>query len=451
MTATVLVVDDLESNVKLLEARLLAEYYTVLTANNGQKALDLLKTHKIDIILLDVMMPGIDGFTICKMIKQNPETTHIPVVMVTALSDIESRIKGLESGADEFLTKPIDDTALMARVKSLSRMKTVIDELMLRNKINAELGGTVVDLKDNFSDSKILLVDDDIIQAKNIKNYLLELTQQVRVVSNITDIDMIGAFVPDLIIISSQIDFEDPLRIAVLLRSRPIFRQCVLMMLAAEEDTIIVIKGMELGINDYFIYPVDKSELYARIKTQLRRKIFQDNLREELEQSVNLSTKDGLTGVFNRRYFDIHIEQMIHKAKGSSHPLCIMMIDIDHFKMVNDTYGHQSGDSVLKDFTQILKSSFRITDLISRYGGEEFTVLLNDTTLSDCIKLAEKIRALIESTNFIITNEEISLKKTVSIGVSEYKTEETSADFISKADKALYKAKETGRNKVVVG
>lgn len=451
MTATVLVVDDLEPNVKLLEARLLGEYYTVLTANSGQKALDILKQNKVDIVLLDVMMPEMDGFTTCKMIKKDPETTHIPVVMVTAMSDIESRIKGLEAGADEFLTKPIDDVALMARVRSLSRMKTVIDELRLRNQTNAELGGTVIDLKDTFTDSKILLIDDDIIQAKNIKNYLSGLTEQVKVISKIADLDTLGSFLPDLIIISCQVDFEDPLRIGVLLRSKPIFKNCVLMMLAEEENTPIVIKGMELGINDYFIYPVDKSELHARIKTQLRRKIFQDNLREELEQSVNLSTKDGLTGVFNRRYFDIHIEQMIHKANDTGRPLSLMIIDIDNFKMVNDTYGHQSGDAVLKTLTESLKPLFRVTDLISRYGGEEFTVLLNDTNINDGLTIAEKTRTSIEGIQFTIPDKPDPLKKTISIGVAQYIPGETSAQFISRADKALYQAKETGRNKVVAG
>ena len=310
MTATVLVVDDLEPNVKLLEAKLLSEYYTVLSANSGAKALELLRQNSVDIVLLDVMMPEMDGFETCKYIKSNPETTHIPVVMVTALSEIEDRVKGLESGADEFLTKPINDTALFARVKSLTRMKTVIDELKLRNKTNEELGGQVVDLKDNFTDSKILLLDDDMIQVKNIKASLSDLTQQVQSLSNPEEIDSLGSFIPDLVIISCQMDVEDPLRIGVMLRSKPVFKNSVIMLLAEEENIPMVIKGMELGIIDYFIYPVDKSELKARVKTQLRRKQYQDDLRSELEESFDLSTKDGLTGVFNRRYFDIHIKQM---------------------------------------------------------------------------------------------------------------------------------------------
>ena len=451
MTATVLIVDDLEPNVKLLEAKLLAEYYTVFTANNGSTALEVLAQNKIDIVLLDVMMPGMDGFETCKKIKENPETTHIPVVMVTALSELEDRVKGLESGADEFLTKPINDTALFARVRSLARMKTVIDELKLRNTINAELGATVVELKDNFSESKILLFDDDVIQAKNVKEQLADLSGQVKVLASLDEIDALGVFIPDLVIISCQIDAIDPLRIAVMLRSKPNFKNSVLMMLAEEENIPMVIKGMELGINDYFMYPVDKSELKARVRTQLRRKQYQDNLRTELEESVDLSTKDGLTGVFNRRYFDIHVRQMVQKSQETKKPICIMMFDMDHFKQVNDTYGHPAGDAVLKTLATVLKSSFRITDLITRYGGEEFIVLLNNIDLQTCLQVAEKTRSLIEATAFVIPAPIGIIHKTTSIGVAEYHQGDTVEEFVSKVDKALYEAKETGRNKVIAG
>ena len=451
MTATVLVVDDLEQNVKLLEVKLLSEYYTVITASSGAKALEILSQNQVDIVLLDVMMPGMDGFETCKHIKSNLDTTHVPVVMVTALSEIEDRIKGLEAGADEFLTKPINDTALFARVKSLTRMKTVIDELKLRNKTNEALGNELIELKDNFSDNKILLLDDDIIQSKNIKQNLESLTGQVIVISNLEEIHTLGSFIPDLIIISCQMDSEDPLRIGVALRSKPPFKNSILMLLAEEENIPMVIKGMELGINDYFIYPVDKSELQARVKTQLRRKQYQDNLRKELEESVDLSTKDGLTGVFNRRYFDIHIKQMTKKAKQSHQKMCLMMFDMDHFKSVNDTYGHPAGDAVLKTLAALFKNSFRVTDLIARYGGEEFVVLLGNTDLANGLIIAEKVRAEIEALDFIVPEKDTPLKKTTSIGVAEYIQTETVEDFISRVDKALYEAKETGRNKVILG
>ncbi|WP_417905440.1 PleD family two-component system response regulator [Candidatus Tisiphia endosymbiont of Micropterix aruncella] len=449
MTANVLVVDDIESNVKLLEAKLLGEYYTVFTASNGKDALDVLALNRIDIVLLDAMMPNIDGFETCKRIKSNPYTIHIPVIMVTALSDTEDRIKGLEAGADEFLTKPIDDTALFARVRSLARMKAVIDELKLRNTTNAELGGDVIEIKDNFSDSKILLINDDIVQARNINKMLLSLTPNIKIISDINELEKDTEYTPDLVIISCQLEQGDPLRISVMLRSDAKFHDTVLILQAEEENTSIVIKGLELGINDYFTYPVDKNELLARIRTQLKRKHYQDTLRNDLELSVNLSIKDGLTGIFNRHYFDTHIKQMVKKSTDSKRPLCLLMCDIDHFKQVNDTYGHQAGDIVLKTIANVLKSIFRVTDLVARYGGEEFAILLNDITIDEAMYIAQRARTRVESIDFKVKTQKDPIKKTISIGVTVYKMGESISDFIERADKALYQAKEDGRNKVI--
>ena len=452
MTATILVVDDVEANIKLLEAKLFSEYYVVLTASGGQGALEVLKTSKIDVILLDVMMPEMDGFEVCKKIKSNPDTAHIPVIMVTALNDVEDRVKGLESGADEFLSKPIDDTALFARVKSLSRMKSVIDELKLRNKTNEELGGHIFEFNENnFSDSQILIVDDDIVQARNIKAYISELSRQIHIVTNPSDlINPTDNNTPDLVIISAQLYGEDPLRIVAILKSKEQFKNAAMMMLVEEENIPMVMRSMELGVNDYFMYPVDKSELIARVKTQLRRKKYQDDLRHEFEESIDLSIKDGLTGVFNRRYFDSHLAQMISKSKETRSAFCLMIIDMDHFKKVNDRYGHQSGDEVLKAVINVLKKSFRVTDLISRYGGEEFTVILRDADIEEGKIIADRAREEVANLKCHIPATDEPIKQTISIGIAQYDINESAQGFIARVDKALYEAKETGRNKVSV-
>lgn len=455
MSANILIVDDIETNIKLLEAKLLNEYYTVFKASSGKEALNILKKEKVDIVLLDVMMPEMDGFEVCKKIKSDPETTHIPVVMVTALSDVDDRVKGLEAGADEFLTKPINDNALFIRIKSLSRMKSLIDELKIRNSTNALLGGINVEIHDDFADKKILLINDDVVQAKNIKQMLLKITSNVKVISNSEETDTINEYKPDLIVISSTLENEDPLRVGAILRGKPEISGVILILQIYEDENgnenqmQLVMKGFELGINDYFVYPIDESELAARIKTQLRRKQYQDNLRNDLEQSVNLAAKDGLTGLFNRRYFDVHIKQMVEKGNKEGIKLYLLMCDIDNFKHVNDTYGHQAGDKVLITTSNILKNTFRVTDLIARFGGEEFTILLNDINIDQAIYTAERVRVKIESMNFQIDEQEEPLKKTVSIGVTEYKKGESIEDFIERSDKAMYEAKTTGKNKVV--
>ena len=140
MTAQILVVDDVPANVKLLEAKLASEYYDVISAKDGFEAIEKTKEHKPDLVLLDVMMPGMDGFEVCKKLKEDIEVSHIPIVMVTALSEKSDRLKGLDAGADDFITKPINDVALFARVKSLVRIKMLLDEVRLRDKTSIEMG-----------------------------------------------------------------------------------------------------------------------------------------------------------------------------------------------------------------------------------------------------------------------------------------------------------------------
>jgi two-component system cell cycle response regulator len=140
MTARVLVVDDVPANLKLMEARLSAEYFDVITALSGQEALAVCERAECDIVLLDVMMPDMDGFEVCRRIKANPATHHLPVVMVTALDQASDRVKGLEAGADDFLTKPVSDVALIARVRSLVRLKMMTDELRMRAVTSREIG-----------------------------------------------------------------------------------------------------------------------------------------------------------------------------------------------------------------------------------------------------------------------------------------------------------------------
>ncbi|MFK8040491.1 MAG: PleD family two-component system response regulator [Rickettsiaceae bacterium] len=453
MTANILLVDDLESNIKLLETKLLSEYYNVFTSTSGHNALEILEHHKIDIVLLDVMMPGMDGFTTCIKIKSNPKTLHIPVIMVTALSDIEDRVRGLEAGADDFLTKPINDIALFARVKSLSRIKAMIDELELRNQTNSMLGASTVDIKDNFVDSNILLVNDDIIQAKNVKLILSKISNKIKIAHSYDQINsVIENFVPDIIIISDQLDDEeDPLRLNVMFKSKKILQYAVIMLLVEEDNVNMVIKGMEIGVNDYCVYPLEASELIARVKTQLRRKLYQDDIRSTLDRSVSLSIKDGLTEVFNRRYFDIHIAQRMNIALETHKPLALLMLDIDDFKKINDTYGHQVGDRLLRHLIKIIKPAIRITDLVARYGGEEFAILLNNVQNTDALNIAHKIRKKVANTTLFLDkkNSKKKIRQTISIGITSYRKDDTVNSFIQRADKALYQAKNQGKNKVI--
>ena len=454
MTARVLVVDDLEPNVKLLEAKLRAEYFDVLGAYSGQEAITLAAQEKPDIILLDVMMPGMDGFETCRRLKSDPETMHIPVVMVTALDQQADRIAGLEAGADDFLTKPVEDLALFARVRSLSRLKMMTDELRSRYATGKDLGivGTL-DLNVEPGQARLFLIDDNQEQAARLTAALGDYVEQV-----VHEADpevaltraRTGEF--DLILVNLSIEAMDPLRLCSSIRSFEETRLTPILAVVRHGDTRKLVRALDIGVNDYVTRPVDRNELTARVLTQLRRKSYVDQLRSSFQVSLEMAVTDQLTGLYNRRYLASHLSAMFDRAYWTGRPLSVMVLDIDHFKHVNDTHGHDAGDRVLKEFADRIANSVRGIDLACRYGGEEFLIAMPDTDLAFASVVAERLRHEIASAKFNLNAGRDELNVTVSIGLSstENGPEEDSAQkLIKRADEALYEAKSAGRNRVI--
>ncbi len=452
MSARVLVVDDILPNVKLLEAKLASEYYEVLTATSGQEALDKVERDSPDIVLLDVMMPGMDGFEVCRKIKENPEHAHIPVVMVTALTDAADRVRGLEAGADDFLSKPLNDTALMARVRSLVRLKMTIDEWRVRENTASQLG--VVDkggtaMTEPVENARVLIVDDQdydsekVVQSLEVDNDITDIAKTgVEAMERVTNNDY------DLMIISLNLNSEDGLRLCSHLRSSERSRSVPILMVAGEEDMSRIAHGLEIGAHDYILRPIDKNELLARVRTQIRRKRFQERLRSTYEISLSMALTDSLTGLYNRRYFEVHLQKLLQKNETSRKALGLLMVDIDNFKHVNDTYGHAVGDEILKEFAERLQDKLRGFDMVARLGGEEFVAILPDVTNEMAHIVAERLRTAIADKPFTCKVPEGSLKITTSLGgtIVEKGTVADPEKAMKEVDDALYAAKEGGRN-----
>ncbi len=454
MTGKILVVDDIEHNVRLLEAKLTNEYYTVYPAYSGAECLACAKKFSPDIILLDIMMPEMDGFETCIKLKADPETAHIPVVMVTALSEVEDRIRGLSCGADDFITKPIDELHLFARVKSLIRLKTMLDELRLRDKTSNEFGiENSIDSSSPVTGGKIIVIDDDIVQSKKIKSILEDNKGHLVSIQQPEDALSIVS-TNDLIIINTLLDDFDGLRLGVQIRSQEKHRQTPIMILVDEDDKEFLAKALEVGIDDYLITPMDNNELIARVTTQIRRKQYQDALRSSYKEGLHAAVVDSLTKLYNRRYLDAHLNNIVNDAIEKGSDLSLMTIDIDHFKEVNDKpgWGHHIGDEVLQELAKRLLLSVRSTDLATRPGGEEFVVIMPNTDIETAYAIAERTRNNIGNNDFTISAEPGHLKCTVSIGVSmlEEKKSDTGEKLLKRSDEALYQAKGSGRNKVVI-
>ena len=453
MTARVLVVDDIPANVKLLEARLSAEYFDVVTAMSGAEALAICERAECDLVLLDVMMPDMDGFEVCRRLKTNTLTHHIPVVMVTALDQPADRVRGLEAGADDFLTKPIPELALIARVRSLTRLKMVTDELRMRALTSRDIGIASPEreaVADTGRGGRILIVDDrpasyERVAAVLSKEHSVEIERDP---SEALFRASEGNY--ELLIISLGLESFDALRLCSQLRSLDRTRSVPVLAITEPDNSARMLRGLEIGVNDYLMRPIDKNELLARARSQVRKRRYTERLRDNVQISIEMAITDALTGLFNRRYMENHLGTLVEQASARGKPLALLALDIDHFKSINDTHGHDAGDDVLRDFALRIKRSIRGIDLACRCGGEEFIIVMPETDMAVAASVAERLRRRIATEPFAISEGTRTIPVTLSIGIATLRErDDTPAGLLKRADQALYRAKRDGRNRVV--
>ena len=449
MSATILVVDDIQANRKLLQAKLGHEYFQVITAANGQEAVDMAREAGPDIILLDVMMPVMDGFEACEILKNDPETQHIPIVMVTALNDRDHRLKGLAAGADDFLTKPVDDFALLSRIRALTKYKMVMDELRKREASGRRMG--VIengDGKGGSDPARILVIDDNERQAKRVA-LALKKEHEPYLWSESAQLIASGGSSLDLVVLSLASESFDPLRLCAHFKSQTATRDLPVLIVADFEDEAKGMKALDLGASDIIMRPIDTEELSARVRTQVRKKRYLDSMRRRLDESMELAITDQLTGLYNRRHMMKQLTQFLNRANSGGPPVSVFYADIDHFKRVNDTYGHDVGDEVLKEFAHRMKENVRPGDIACRQGGEEFVVIMPNTPGDLASAAAERLRRNVAGQAFEIERGRKTLEVTVSLGVATSSGSEcTIDDLLKRADEALYEAKAAGRNQV---
>jgi two-component system cell cycle response regulator len=443
MTARVLVVDDIVANLRLLEAKLLNEYYEVSVAASGQEALAMVQRSLPDVVLLDVMMPGMDGYEVCRRLKAQPATAHIPVVMVTAPTDQAERVRGLEAGADDFLSKPVDDATLFARLRALLRMKQVLDAWRLRAETARDLGfEPPPGPSASVAGARALLVLADPTEAEMLGDMLRPDGIEVSACSNpATAWDSILKTLPDVVLISLAPDGGDALRLASRLRAETLTRDVPVVLVADPAQKGLVLRGFDLGANDHVLRPVDSNELRARVRNQIRRKRYQERLRAELDRSLEMAVTDPLTGLRNRRYVRRHLDAVL-RGTGAA----VLLLDVDHFKLVNDTHGHAAGDIVLREVAERVRGHLRAADVVARYGGEEFMVVMSGASTEDACLVAERLRSAIASAPVEADGHALSV--TASVGVASGEPGTGCDDVVGAADAALYRAKNSGRNRV---
>src|SRR6266852_3488622 len=438
MTARVLVVDDVELNVRLLTAKLASEYFEVVSADNGPSALAMVEAELPDIILLDVMMPRMDGFEVCRRLKANPHTADVPVVMVTALSDVADRLRGLEAGADDFLTKPVNDIALFARLRE--------DVCRQFGTADATEGSG-----EDVSASRILLAAEQGVTASRIIDTLRPVAASVVHAASCTEAQSLLDDAVELVIASLSLPDGDPLRLVAQWRANESSRRLPILLMADDSELPRLAKGLDLGANDYLIRPVDRNELLARTATQVRRKRLQDRLQESYRRSLAMALTDELTGLYNRRYVFAHLNELLGRMTEGSGGTALMLVDIDHFKQVNDRHGHPAGDAVLRQIADRAVRQVRSVDLVGRLGGEEFVVVMPETSLGGAVVVAERLRAAVAEEPFVLQGKGDKPRVTVSVGIAMTGegNRDTLESLLQRADEALYAAKNACRNRII--
>ncbi len=448
MTARILIVDDTPTHSRLIEARLAAEYYQIATAQDGMEAVRLAQAWQPDLILLDAMMPLLDGYAACHRLRGDPVTQHIPIVMISALQGAEARLRGLEAGADDFLYKPVDPTTLLVRMRSLVRIKRQLDELRARGEAARTLGLAAESLlMPEVSGARALVIDDQDRTAQAVQDSLShEGILPGRASSEVEVMAMTASIPFDLIVLNLALAADDPLHVAAMLRAADISHDVPLLLVADPHDRGRVLRGFDLGANDWLPLPFDDLELRARARNLIRRKFYQDRLRADLGSALEMALTDPLTGFYNQRYLMRHLRGLL--AGGSPNGIAVMMVDVDHFKSINDHFGHSAGDQALRIIADTLRNRTRVFDSIARYGGEEFVVVMPGAGAADAMSAAERLRTSIETMNFA-PEPGRTAPLTVSIGVSCTSSQTMTPELLlQSADQAMYQAKRAGRNRV---
>ncbi|RST70254.1 diguanylate cyclase [Candidatus Aquarickettsia rohweri] len=398
---------------------------------------------------MDIMMPIMDGFGATKAIRKTPEISYIPIIIVTALSSIEDKVNSFVYGADDYMNKPINYSLLKLRIKSLIRMKSSIDEIILRAGIGENLQNLLCAplLDVEIANSKILLVDDselihsiyDKLERKNIIVDICKNPDQAvqKCLKNNYS----------LIIINSEIVDCNAIDIAVKIRNQVKLKHIPILMIIDEYDEDTLIKNLEIGINDYFITPGEIRELIVKSIAQVKKFHYIQNLKSTYLKDANI---DELTQVYNRRYLEIYFKSLIKQLQNNEKISIICIIDIDNFKQLNDTWGHITGDKILKSIASILKNNIRSSDFIARIGGEEFIIILHHLTKLEAKSVIEKLSKNILETKFSDYSKIKTVKCTISAGIADINPEDTLAEAINRADKNLYKAKSSGKNTVII-
>lgn len=425
----ILAIDDSRTARKVLFRELNSAGYHLFFISDGTSAHKVAAVLNPSVVVTDLLMPGMDGYELCSQLAASSETAHIPVVVITSLDGNELLREGFTAGIKEFFQKPWPNQQLVR----------FIDRL-------------IVEMKYRRSETALVLEDSPTIR-RLVAHYLNKLGFSV--VEFSLGVDLVKYLqgehpVVDLMVLDWELPDWDGLDLVTTIRTKKEFSFTPILMLTGRNKESDIASALRAGADDYITKPFKFEELAARIQAQMRIKRLIDELHEKNKLLEELALTDSLTGLYNRRHFDNQMEFFWAHHERAHHRFSLMLIDVDHFKKINDTYGHATGDEVLTVLADLLKDICRKGDLVARFGGEEFAMILPETGQDEAWIVGERLRLAVQEYVFKVSGKTIEM--TVSVGVVDSDRTEIHKfeDMINLADNTLYKAKDAGRNCALV-
>mgnify|MGYP001809729327 CR=1 FL=1 len=483
MPRKILLIDDSITQLEILKIHFVNSGYDVVMAKDGGEGYRKVFECAPDLILSDIMMPNLNGYQLCRLLKNNPITQKIPIVLLTVLDKKIDKFWGSKSGADKFISKttPYEEIAEIIRENleknpvsdeyKKSLLNNVVSDETIQNQINSVLDELLMNstFLNEFRDLGEFLAHEKVLIEKTFKligsfvDYNIAglfLNNPNKHEKHILHMDICRKPVSSFVMEKIKRDFFSQMlgmsNFTVRDFDHDIFQESfdnnemILDFDVFKTGHIVpfISNGNLVGGVCFYNTEECKYTEFKFYQTMINELLLLLKMRYLYSQTEYLSVTDGLLGLYNRRHFENNIEREFLRTKRYRSDLSLAMIDIDHFKNVNDTYGHQFGDYVLKEIANIVSESFRKTDMIYRYGGEELAVILTETSLENSLIPLERLKNKIAKHKFAYNNDETNV--TISIGLSANNTNIlTHEALVECADKALYKAKQSGRNKVV--
>jgi two-component system cell cycle response regulator len=454
MPGQILIADDLSLNRTVLRGKLTSACYRTLTANGGKAALDMVHEHRPDLVLLDYHMPDMDGLAVCKAMRADPATRHIPIILFSANADHAHRLAALGAGADDFMAKPLDEAYLLGRIRSL--LRNLVRRNAWRDHPNTALQTSFAEEAAGFSPRPQLALitgHDESGQGwlRTLSAIWPQALMQEISLPKALGLEHVG-HAPDLFIILPKALEQAGLHIIAELRSRAATQNAEICLILPRSAHTSGAMALDLGAADVLPLPLDRDETRLRLERVLGQKRCADAQRRMLDNQLGLAAFDPLTGLQNRSN---GMAQLTQRMAGHRGQLGLLLIDIDRFKDINDRFGHNAGDDILRQVARRMRQDLRRDDILCRYGGEEFLLALPDTDLRAARLVAERLCARIADEPFTLRDAVQPLRVTASVGISIHMATgaAVSADMLQQmveaSDTALRAAKHTGRNRVV--